>query len=48
MAGGERELKDSALGVVRDGTQPAIMGLNDRTADRQTNPNAAVWLGLIC
>src|SRR6266436_6038061 len=41
MVRGERELKDGALGFVRDSPQPAIMGLNDRTGDRQTHPHAA-------
>src|ERR1700730_2617186 len=39
--GTQHELKDGALGVVRGNPQPAIMGLNDRTADRQTHPHAA-------
>jgi hypothetical protein len=31
---GQHKLKDGALGFVRGNPQPAIMGLNDRTADR--------------
>src|SRR6266481_3096509 len=37
----QHKLKDSALGFVRCNPQPAIMGLNDRTADRQTHPHSA-------
>src|SRR5882757_2097485 len=39
--GGQHKLKDGALGFVRRNPQPAIMGLNDRTADRQTHPHTA-------
>ena len=33
-------MKDGALGFVRGNPQPAIMGFNDRTADRQTHSHA--------
>src|SRR5262245_14374484 len=36
----QRKLKDGALGFVRSNPQPAIVGLDDRTADRQTHPHA--------
>jgi hypothetical protein len=39
--GEQHKLKDGALGFVRGNPQPAIMGLNDRTADRQTHPHTA-------
>src|SRR5712675_1576852 len=39
--GEHHKLKDGALGFVRGNPQPAIMGLNDRTADRQTQPHTA-------
>src|SRR6202790_285364 len=39
--GGEHELKHSALGLVRDNPQSAIVGLDDRTAYRQTQPHPA-------
>src|ERR1700720_2994997 len=41
LVSGQYELKDGALGFVRRNPQPAIMGLNDRTADRQTHPHTA-------
>src|SRR3981189_2126094 len=39
--GKQHKLKDGALGFVRGNPQPAIMGLNDRTADRQAHPHTA-------
>ena len=39
IVGEQHKLKDGALGFVRCNPQPAIMGLNDRTADRQTHPH---------
>jgi hypothetical protein len=39
--GEQHKLKDGALGFVRGNPQPAIMGLNDRTEDRQTQPHTA-------
>jgi hypothetical protein len=39
--GQQHKLKDGTLGFVRGNPQPAIMGLNDRTADRQTHPHTA-------
>jgi hypothetical protein len=37
--GEQHKLEDGALGFVRRNPQPAIMGFDDRTADRQTHPH---------
>src|ERR1700732_562094 len=39
--GEQHKLKDGALGFVRGNPQSAVMGLNDRTADRQTHSHPA-------
>src|SRR4029077_4391714 len=42
--GWQRELEDGAVWKIRRCPQLATVGINDRTADRQSHPHA-LWLG---